>query len=141
MKVTGLNHITIAVSDLERSLAFYRDILGMQLRAVWDSGAYLEAGAVWICLSADPAARRMPHPDYTHIAFSVSDEDFTEFAGKIRDASSIWKDNSSEGDSIYFLDPDGHKLELHLGTLESRLQHYRENSFASLQIIEDAQES
>ena len=27
MKVTGLNHITLAVADVERALAFYRDVL------------------------------------------------------------------------------------------------------------------
>jgi len=32
-----------------------------------------------------------------------------------------WKDNSSEGKSIYILDPDNHKIELHVGNLWSRV--------------------
>ncbi len=34
----GLTHIHIAVSDLERSLTFYRDVFGMQVR-YWDGPA------------------------------------------------------------------------------------------------------
>ncbi|MFB9570701.1 hypothetical protein ACFFRS_27370, partial [Saccharopolyspora hordei] len=40
----------------------------------------------------------------------------------------IWKANRSEGASLYILDPDGHKLELHLGDLASRLAHFRQNA-------------
>lgn len=32
--VSGLNHITLAVADVERSVAFYRDVLGCVVRAV-----------------------------------------------------------------------------------------------------------
>ena len=33
MDATGVSHIAICVSDLDRSLAFYRDILGMKVTA------------------------------------------------------------------------------------------------------------
>lgn len=35
----------------------------------------------------------------------------------------------SEGQSFYFLDPDGHKLELHVGDLASRLVQCREKLY------------
>ena len=37
--LTGLNHLTLAVSDLPRSLAFYRDVLNLRVEATWDAGA------------------------------------------------------------------------------------------------------
>lgn len=123
--VRGLNHITLAVSDLDRSIAFYRDILGMRLRADWPEGAYLEAGALWLCLSRDAAARTAPHPDYSHLAFDVAEADFAPLAARVRAAARIWRENRSEGASLYVLDPDGHRLELHVGTLASRLAQYR----------------
>ncbi|MCT7376422.1 fosfomycin resistance glutathione transferase [Chelativorans salis] len=126
-KVSGLNHITLAVSDLNRSIAFYRETLGMTLRAEWPEGAYMEAGALWLCLSLDPAARTLPHPDYTHIAFDISPTTFKALCMRIEKVARSWKTNASEGGSLYFLDPDGHKLELHVGSLETRLEHYKAN--------------
>lgn len=40
--ITGLNHIALSVADLDRSLRFYRDLLGMQLVAegTFDAGQY-----------------------------------------------------------------------------------------------------
>ncbi|WP_269715862.1 fosfomycin resistance glutathione transferase [Caulobacter sp. NIBR2454] len=137
MKVRGLNHVTFAVADLERSTTFYRDLLGFQLRARWADGAYLEAGKLWLCLSLDPDARGEPHPDYTHLALDVAEADFGALSDRVRAAAPVWKDNRSEGASLYVLDPDGHKLELHVGSLASRLQHYRTHPAPGLEIFDD----
>ena len=120
MTIRGLNHITLAVSDIPRSVGFYRDWLGLEVAHVWDNGAYLSAGDLWLCLSLD--AYTAPSKDYTHIAFDVSADDFASVAKRIRAAGAVvWKENSSEGDSLYFQDPDDHKLELHVGSLRTRL--------------------
>jgi catechol 2,3-dioxygenase-like lactoylglutathione lyase family enzyme len=137
VRVTGINHMTLAVSDVERSLAFYRDILGFQARAVWSEGAYLEAGSLWLCLSLDEQAPSSPHPDYSHIAFAVEEADFTSLSARLNAEGRIWKQDRSEGASTYFLDPDGHKLEIHVGSLKSRLQHYRENPSKGVRILDN----
>ena len=31
LRITGLHHVTLLVADVERSAAFYRDLLGMEL--------------------------------------------------------------------------------------------------------------
>ncbi|MEM6580244.1 MAG: VOC family protein [Pseudomonadota bacterium] len=119
--ISGINHITFAVSDLDRSLAFYRDVLGCDEVYRWSGGAYLEAGSLWICLSLD--AEATGSSGYTHIAFTVSPEDFSGVATKIiKSGAQRWKDNRSEGDSLYFCCPDGHRLEIHVGDLRSRLR-------------------
>ena len=126
----GLNHITIAVSDLEHSLAFYTELLGMKAHVRWDAGAYLSLGDVWFCLSCDNPA---PSLDYSHIALTISESDFKVFKEKLREGRVIeWKQNISEGESAYFLDPDGHKLEAHCGSLQTRLEELKHKPYSGL---------
>lgn len=108
--------------DLKRSTDFYVEILGFDLATSWPEGAYLRAGDAWLALVLDPFARGEASHEETHIAFTVSEADLERLSSSIRSARiTEWRDNRSEGPSIYFLDPDGHKLELHVGSLASRL--------------------
>lgn len=132
--IEGFNHLTLSVADLERSVVFYRDVLGFSLAARWAQGAYLEAGALWLCLSPVSAgAQGLAAGGYTHYAFSVAVDAFPAYAAGLR-AKGVreWRDNSSEGDSLYLLDPDGHRLEVHAGTLASRLAHCRRSPYAGM---------
>lgn len=118
--LTGINHITLSVKDIDRSLDFYINQLGFTGCVKWNSGAYLKLVDFWLCLLQDiPSISN----DCSHMAFTVSEENFMIVSKKIvQNKFSQWKVNTSEGQSLYFLDPDGHKLEIHVGTLESRLQ-------------------
>ncbi len=120
----NLNHLTLAVSDIASSVGFYHHLLGLPLHARWDNGAYLSCDDLWLCLSLD-AQRHYIAPqesDYTHYAFSLDENDFAAFVARLADAGvTSWKENKSEGESFYFLDPDGHKLEAHVGSLAQRL--------------------
>ncbi len=124
MAITGVNHVTLAVADLARSVQFYSKVLGGRLRADWKNGAYLELGDLWLCLTLSPHAIT-PRDDDSHLALSCAPGDFATLASRITDTVPLWQENRSEGASVYFRDPDGHKLELHQGDLDSRLDHYR----------------
>ena len=127
----GLNHITIAVSDLERSLDFYINALGFKGHVKWKQGAYLSLGDLWLCLSVDKPDEKT---DYSHIAFSISQQDFTDFSHKLIQLDiAQWKENKSEGESLYLLDPDGHKLEIHSGDLYSRLESIKHQPYEGLE--------
>ncbi len=131
--ITGLNHLTLAVSDLARSFDFYAGLLGFRPRARWAGGAYLSCGDLWLCLSRDTAR---PARDYTHVAFTIDQADMAAWKVKLAEAAiPLWKENVSEGDSIYFLDPDGHRCELHVGNLESRLEAVRLSPYEDLELF------
>ena len=130
-----MNHVTLAVADLARSFHFYVDVLGLKPMAKWTHGAYLMAGNDWVCLSLDAATRGDPLPEYTHFAFSIDGASFNEWVGRIQSGGMMsWKENTSEGDSLYFLDPDGHKLEIHVGDLESRLAALKASPYPGLEL-------
>jgi catechol 2,3-dioxygenase-like lactoylglutathione lyase family enzyme len=120
-KLTGLNHLTLAVGDLDRSVAFYSELLGFSVRMRRPSSAYLEAGSLWLALVVDPKVRRGPLPEYSHAAFSISDSELRLLADTLIRAGVVRWQEADRPDSFYFLDPDGHKLELHSGDLRSRL--------------------
>lgn len=135
--LTGINHLTIGVSDLARSVDFYHRLLGFRLMASWDEGAYLAVGELWVCLALDGGAARAKQAGYTHYAFSIGQADFARFRQRLQTAGvTEWKANRSEGDSFYFLDPDGHQLEAHVGSLGSRLARCREKPYAGMRFFE-----
>jgi catechol 2,3-dioxygenase-like lactoylglutathione lyase family enzyme len=126
--ISGVNHITLSVRDVDRSFGFYVETLGAKPLARWSKGAYLLAGDLWLCLTLDERTRSSPLPEYSHIAFSVSGPQFADAAARIRASGAvIWQDNRSEGRSLYFLDPDGHKLEIHAGDWRTRLAAMKEH--------------
>ncbi|MFZ2960739.1 MAG: VOC family protein [Candidatus Ozemobacteraceae bacterium] len=125
-KVTGVNHVTLAVRNIDTSFSFYLDILGLVPVAKWCDGAYLRAGSLWVALIRDDETRNGPLPEYTHLAFTVPEDEFSLAETRIRASGAIiWQENSSEGDSLYFLDPDGHKLEIHASDLERRINEMK----------------
>jgi glutathione S-transferase fosA5 len=120
--IRGVNHITLAVRDVDRSYHFYVETLGSRPLARWSTGAYLLVGDLWLCLTPDERTRTSPLPEYFHIALSVPAARFEDAAARIRSSGTrIWKENKSEGPSLYFLDPDGHKLEIDAGDWRTRL--------------------
>lgn len=129
----SLNHLTLAVIDVERSFRFYVDTLGFTPKARWQQGAYLTLGELWLCLSLDEARQKPTLRDYTHYAFSVTAENFARVVARLRNQGvQEWKSNSSEGESFYFLDPDWHALEIHCGDLASRLAACREKPYQGM---------
>ncbi|MEM7018590.1 MAG: VOC family protein, partial [Pseudomonadota bacterium] len=74
--ITGVNHITLAVRDVDASYAFYVDTLGLTPVAKWPTGAYFTAGETWIAIVADEHARDATLPEYSHVAFSVSPAEY-----------------------------------------------------------------
>ncbi len=80
-----------------------------------------------MCLSFDEPDIKS---DYSHTAFSIKKSDFN-IMKDILEKNKIkeWKKNKSEGDSLYILDPSGNKLEIHVGSLKTRLEYIKSKPY------------
>ncbi|MBM6618713.1 metallothiol transferase FosB [Bacillus suaedaesalsae] len=130
MNIKGINHLLYSVTDLEHSIKFYENVFGAKLLVKGNNTAYLDLAGIWLALNVEKdIPRNEIHASYTHLAFSIEDEEFNEFYqnliklnvtilnGRNRDAR--------DKRSIYFTDPDGHKFEFHTGTLIDRIRYYK----------------
>lgn len=129
--IQSVNHVTYSVSNLENSIIFYRDILKGRILVEGKTSSYFDIGGLWLALNEEKEIPRneIKH-SYTHMAFSISDDEFDDWFQwlKENDVNILEgrKRDVRDKKSIYFTDPDGHKLELHTGTLEDRLKYYKE---------------
>jgi catechol 2,3-dioxygenase-like lactoylglutathione lyase family enzyme len=140
MSIRRLTHIGICVSDLSRSLAFYRDALGMREvgRLVTGDAAtetilevegaklelvYLERDGFRLELLHYPSPghlgrgerRPMNALGLTHVSFSVDDLDAAAHAiasvgGRVLEETRATFQSGNRG--LFTLDPDGTRIEL-----------------------------
>ena len=129
--IQSINHVCFSVSDLKRSIHFYQHVMGGRLLTEGRTTAYLDIGGLWVALTQqDDIPRDQLALSKTHMAFSIDENDFTEWHEKLRahniDILEGRPRDARDKQSIYFTDPDGHKLEVHTGTLQNRLDYYKE---------------
>lgn len=123
-RITGVDHLTISVSDFSRSKRFYGALfrfLGMKVMGKYDGAIGWKNGKsrFWI-YQADDKGRKRRHRigdvGFHHYAFSLRSrkdvDDLQAFlartGAKIVDPAREYYENYY---AVYFLDPDGLKLE------------------------------
>ena len=126
---TCVGHVHLKVADLDRAIAFYRDILGFSLNLKYkDQAAFLGAGGyhhhiglnIWDSAGASP-----PPPGHTglyHSAFLYPDRaSLVEVIKRVKAAGIPFDGAAHHGVStaVYLRDPDGNGVELYYDLAES----------------------
>lgn len=126
IRVNGLDHVVIRVSDVQRSLAFFENVLGLKLERIFaELGVYqVRCGANLIDLQTLKAGETLPPPDsrgIDHLCLSVdADADTLQRAlaaaavPVVRGPVEVYGARGF-GTSFYIADPDGYVIELKLG--------------------------
>ena len=122
MKVGKLLHTRYRVNDLERTVKFYRDVLGLEevKRHKSPRGSelvFMQANGseelIELCFfpGSEPVKCQ---PDLTHLAFEVESlEEFSKHLAKLGLKFSDGPITSSQGTTFAFVDaPEGYEIEL-----------------------------
>ncbi|MCG6134629.1 MAG: hypothetical protein MET45_08185 [Nostoc sp. LLA-1] len=89
-----------------------------------------------MALILDKKVRENPLPEYTHIGLTVSVKNFPILSQRIQQSGAkIWQQNQSEGASLYFLDPNNHKLEIHASDLNTRIKTAKASPWEGLEFF------
>ncbi len=119
-----VGHVHLTVSDLDRALAFYRDILGFEVTTrIGDSAVFLSAGGyhhhiglnTWAGKGAKPAPAG--HTGLYHVAFLYpSRKELAKVLRKLVDNKYHLDGAADHGvsEAIYLQDPDGNGVELYV---------------------------
>jgi catechol 2,3-dioxygenase-like lactoylglutathione lyase family enzyme len=119
LRITGLDHIVLACSDVERTLAWYCDVLGLEPERVdeWRRGEVpfpsvrVDVGTIIDLIAGDPTDGRLDHfclvVDPTDLDAIAASGEFTVVAGPVRRFGA-----RGDGTSLYVRDPEGTVVEL-----------------------------
>src|SRR5215203_1583835 len=126
MKITDADHTNWRVRDVERSLGFYRDVLGLEPFGLdeYERGEHplvslrVTPGFI-LHLRPDPTFEPVPTGGYDHLALVVEGTNPDALAELLKEAG-VEIENSSEnvigargsGQALYVRDPDGYLIEL-----------------------------
>ncbi len=132
--IEGVSHITFITSDLARMSAIIEQVLGG--REVYSSGdetfsisqeKFFIVGGQWIAVMEGES---LPTRTYNHIAFKIQASEVDLYRERIERLGLEMREPrprvEGEGYSLYFYDYDNHLFELHTGTLEERLERYKQ---------------
>ena len=113
IEASGIDHIVLHVSDVERSKQFYTELLGMTPYRENDRQVFLHAGAQGVALFKRTDGSPVPAGgDMNHLALKVAGGTYDSLKAELETHGVAVSGRPGDDRCIYFQDPDGHRLQL-----------------------------
>ncbi|MGH9298373.1 MAG: VOC family protein [Acidimicrobiales bacterium] len=123
LRVTGINHVVLHVTDLERSKRFYMDVLGFEDRNISDGppstrASFLLCGMQGLDLF-EVSEDAHGGEEMNHMALNVAADDVDQLV-TLLSVAGIEAPARTPRNSVFISDPDGHCLEILPDTASER---------------------
>ena len=123
MKLDGVHHIGVNVSDLDRAESFYVNVLGFIVvdryqedirHSMLDTGTTIIHLFESTNLEFDDAIIRLSEDGYAHLAFGTNRKQFPQVMEELKKHNVPFRGPLilGKGESVHFKDPDGNHLEI-----------------------------
>jgi catechol 2,3-dioxygenase-like lactoylglutathione lyase family enzyme len=113
IETTGIDHVVLHVSDVQRSKKFYTEVLGMTAYREDDGQVFLHAGRQGVALFRKEGGPRLSAGnDLNHLALNVAAGSYETLKAELEKHGVTVTGRPGEDRCIYFRDPDGHRLQL-----------------------------
>lgn len=113
-KLGPISVVMLGVEDVQRSLRFYRDVLGLKLTTQFEGFAFFETGSATLVLSEGLAKHTKQGAGATEVVFSVDGvrEHYQTLVDRGVDFVQAPRVATGTQWVANFRDPDGHRLSL-----------------------------
>jgi catechol 2,3-dioxygenase-like lactoylglutathione lyase family enzyme len=110
MHITRIDHVALDVTDRDRSMAWYSEVLGLQPRSLHgdpDEPIFVGPADAGVALFAKS------RPGVRHVALASDPEGQRALVARLRRLGIPYRrERHAQTDSVYFADPDGTVLEV-----------------------------
>ena len=113
IRVTGIDHVVLHVRDIAISKRFYVGLLGMEVDHEGPRQVFLTCGQQRLALFESTA---LPDThtvrDLNHMALEIESGSYDEVTSSLEELGIQVTGRTGDPHCIYFMDPDGHQLQL-----------------------------
>ena len=125
LKVTGIDHVVMYVSDVPRLKRFYIDLLGMTVAHENEHQCFLHCGGgqqLALFEAGAYGAELRTNSELNHMAMRLEAGEYAQVKARLEAEGLQVHGRTADPNCLYFEDPDGHRLQV-LTPAEWQHQH------------------